>query len=519
MTDWSVPPSDQGSFSARVLLVTLSSLLAVLPVLGVALTAGGAEDLAQHDSTAIDAYVEAEMNKAAIPGLALGVVQGNSVVYLRGFGGSGLDGQEVTPQTPFIIASLSKSVTALAVMQLVEKGAVDLDAPLQSYIPWFGLADPHAAATITVRHLLNHRSGISSGEDRLLLVTEPGMTLEQHVRRMRDLTLTHPPGTAFQYSSWNYLAAGLLVEALSGQPYQDYIRHNIFAPLDMHNSFTSQVEATDSGMATGHRWCFGFAVPSSLPYPADLISAGYVISSAEDMAHFLIANINQGQYGDISVLSAEGMAEMHRPVAGSGQEGGYGMGWATITSDGRAMLMHDGFAPGFFASMAIEPGRELGVIVLTNASNLYAPKMAGRIAEGVMDMFAGRQPEATGRDFRTFYLIVNIVVTGLTPLLVLSLLRIRTWRTRLLEIRPAGLRSVSRHVVLPIMGDFVLPFVLLYFIPTGAGFPFWSAMRLFQPDLAYWALAMAIALLVGGVIRIALASSVLRAAGRATRTG
>ena len=112
------------------------------------------------DFAAIDAYVQAEMQAARVPGLALGIVHGDQIVHLQGFGIADPSGRPVTPQTPFIIGSTTKSMTAVAMMQLVEAGKVELDAPVQRYLPWFRVADAEASARITIRHLLNHTSGL-----------------------------------------------------------------------------------------------------------------------------------------------------------------------------------------------------------------------------------------------------------------------------------------------------------------------------------------------------------------------
>ena len=103
------------------------------------------------DFTAIDAYVQAQMNESRIPGLALAIVHGDQIVYLKGYGSADPSGRPVTPQTPFMLASLAKPMTTLAVMQLVEAGKLDLDAPVQRYLPWFRVADENASAQITVR--------------------------------------------------------------------------------------------------------------------------------------------------------------------------------------------------------------------------------------------------------------------------------------------------------------------------------------------------------------------------------
>src|SRR5215218_10317168 len=115
---------------------------------------------------AIERFVQKEMAAQRIPGLALGIVKDDRISYIRGFGKADDSGRPVTPQTPFIIGSLSKSFTALAIMQLVEAGKVELDAPVQHYLPWFRVADEEASGKITVRHLLNQTSGLSTKTGR-----------------------------------------------------------------------------------------------------------------------------------------------------------------------------------------------------------------------------------------------------------------------------------------------------------------------------------------------------------------
>lgn len=115
---------------------------------------------------AIDAYVEEQMRRLNMPGVSLAIVEGDRIVHLRGFGRARPNGEAPSPQTPFFIGSLTKSFTAVAVMQLVEAGKIELDAPVQRYLPWFRVADPQATAQMTVRHLLNQTSGLptSAGE-------------------------------------------------------------------------------------------------------------------------------------------------------------------------------------------------------------------------------------------------------------------------------------------------------------------------------------------------------------------
>ena len=142
-------------------LLKLASLIILLACLASSTAFAKAPQVAAPDFAAIDSYIEAQMKDIGLPGMSIGIIQGDQIVYVKGYGIADPSGRAVTPQTPFWPASLAKPVTALAVMQLVEAGKVELDAPVQRYLPYFRLADEQASATITVRHLLNQSSGIS----------------------------------------------------------------------------------------------------------------------------------------------------------------------------------------------------------------------------------------------------------------------------------------------------------------------------------------------------------------------
>src|SRR5690349_8572586 len=205
---------------------------------------------------AVDAYVADRMRAARIPGLALVIVEGDRLVYARGYGRADPSGRPVTPSTPFILGSIAKPFTALAVMQLVEAGKVELDAPVQRYLPWFRVADPAASATITVRQMLYQTSGIPQPPTSQAIADQDAGALEHAVRALAMVEPIGQPGTTFAYSNGNYDTLGMIVQAVSGQSYEAYVRQHIFAPLDMRNSFASQDEAIRHGMASGYRWWF-----------------------------------------------------------------------------------------------------------------------------------------------------------------------------------------------------------------------------------------------------------------------
>jgi CubicO group peptidase (beta-lactamase class C family) len=243
----------------------------------------------ETDFAAIDAYVTEQMNDLDIPGMALGIVQDGQIVHVQGFGVADSSGRTVTPQTPFYIGSVTKSFTALAVMQLVEAGKIDLDAPVQIYLPWFELADKEASAMITVRHLLNQTTGISEKDGNRFWPSQQG--LEETVRGLDTIQLAQPVGTTYQYCNINFMITGLIVEKVSGQSYADYVTQHIFEPLDMRHSYASRAPALADGLAEGHIYMFGRVFRDEGPMPPANLPAGTLIASVEDLSHYLIAQL------------------------------------------------------------------------------------------------------------------------------------------------------------------------------------------------------------------------------------
>ena len=179
------------------------------------------------------------------------------------------------------------------------------------------MADPQAFSEITVRHLLSQTSGLPLEPAWQLLADfddQPDAN-ERQARALSTVQLSHPVGSAFEYSNLNFNLLGLIIEAASGESYADYIQKHIFDPLEMRHSYTSKAAAKKDGVAVGHQTWFGFplAVPD-LPVPVGSLPSGQLISSAEDMGRYLIAQLNEGRYGDAQILSPEGIAELHRPA-------------------------------------------------------------------------------------------------------------------------------------------------------------------------------------------------------------
>lgn len=440
---------------------------------------------------ALDAYLQAQVDRLRIPGAALAVVEGKQIVHVRGFGKARPGGEAPSPQTPFVLGSLTKSFTAVAVMQLVEGGKIELDAPVQHYLPWFRVADPHASAQITVRHLLNQTSGLSMVPGMINLAdfdTRPGAT-ERQARALSTRVLTRPVGTAFEYSNMNYNLLGLIIEATSGESYADYIQHHIFDPLAMSHSYTSQAVARQHGLAVGYRYWFTFpvAVPK-LPLPLGSLPGGLLISSTEDMGHYLIAHLNQGRYGDIQILSGAGLDELHRPVAEFRQMGfsfgHYGMGWFTLESGKSSIVWHGGTLPDFFAYMALLPEQNKGMVLLVNANHVLLDKLnLTEMGMGAAQRLAG-EPPAPFRFGAVPWLLRSLLLIPLLQIVgvVTTLRHWRRWHQDPAS-RPTNQDKWVRHLLLPLLSNLLVALPLLPMLGNMRSF-----LLLYMPDFAWIAL-------------------------------
>lgn len=474
---------------------------------------------ADQDFAAIDEYVQKQMEEARLPGVALGIVKGDEIVHLKGFGEADDSGRKVTARTPFIIGSNAKSFTALAIMQLVEEGKVELDAPVQRYIPWFRVADPEASRRITVRHLLNQTSGLPATADAYLLKGEDGSAgaLEKGVRSLSTAELAAPVGESFAYCNMNYATLGLIVQTVSGTPYEQYVEEHILAPLKMDNSFMSPWEAERHGLATGHEYWFGRPFSGGgMPYNRASTPSGLIVSDAEDMSHYLIAQLNGGRYGEARILSPEGIAELHRgdtePVKLGDVTASYGMGWADIeAAGGTRIVAHNGDTGDFHAKMLLAPESGWGVVVLMNGSNSLREGGMDETANVVMARLVGIEPIPVTTTFQEPNMLQLLLILAVSALQVAGIVRsvvlLRRWRAHP-ERRPRGVLRTGLRLGVPVALNLAWPWAILYLT---AGFSTDSLVLLMSTDIGWAALVSgAVALGWGVILKPVLAFFALR---------
>jgi CubicO group peptidase (beta-lactamase class C family) len=349
------------------MIAALAAALLVAPAV--------AEPLPGEQARAIEAAANSFLSKRRVPGLSAAVVVDRRLRWTAGFGSA--DAENAVPasaETMYRLASVSKPMTATAVMQLVERGRLDLDAPVRRYVPSF----PEKPWPITSRQLLAHLGGIRHYRaSEALDATRRYVSLLESLDVFKDDPLVHEPGTAFLYSSYGYCLLGAVVEGASGTRFLDYLRENVFHPAGMETTRDDDARVLVPHRAQGYRRALDGDVRNSEPADTSYkVPSGGLIATAGDVARFAAA-LESG-----TLLKAETRGEMWtKQRTRAGRVLGYGLGWGLAEWKGRREVFHTGGQERVSTVLYLEPDRGLAVAILTNLEGARPTDLARTIAE------------------------------------------------------------------------------------------------------------------------------------------
>jgi len=416
--------------------------------------------------------------------VAVAVVRGGEVVYATGVG-AGWDGASITAETPFMISSLSKAVTGLAVMRLVESGAFALDAPISRYLPDLVLgttpAQQQSARSITIRHLLHHRSGL----DVATSFVDPPQDRPGCSPCLRHVPLSSTPGSTFAYTNLNYALLGRVIEGATGRRYRTVLQDEVADPLQMPSLAARRREARDDDLAPPHASLFGIPVRTSgLSLDASAAPAGLLAASVQDVGRMLAMLLGDGVAGDRRVLRPASVDTLLAPWPR--HQTGYAMGWGVGFWDEERIYRHGGMLGGYSAFMALVPGRNAGVAVLANVNSGVAFPARNRLAYGVLRLATGEDPGPVLPLERFVRLLALALVLGLVARLAHHVYRwIQQGRSMQVHWSWGTGAQVLIHLAAPL---------LLVGLPTTYYGVSPAMMIAFQPDLG------SIALLAGAAL-------------------
>ena len=316
------------------------------------------------------AWMEGQIAYRGLPGIAVGVVSDQELIWSKGFGFADLKAKlPMTPTTKFRMASNSKLFTAIAIMQLREEGKLGLDDPVAKYLPWFK-AKPAGEddGPITIEQLLSHSSGLQrEAGDHWSSFEFP--TRDDLQRLYADRQAAFAPSVRWKYSNLAYAVAGLVVEKVSGENWADYVERNIFKPLDMNDS---SVDKKVSGLAVPYGRRMPDGTREVLPFvdARGMAAATGVTSDVGDMAKFLSAQFRRGARGGAQVVSGGSWREMLRVRSvEENWSSGTGLGFDVKRVKDKTYIGHGGGYPGNTTQTLIQLDDKVGVIVLTNTND------------------------------------------------------------------------------------------------------------------------------------------------------
>jgi CubicO group peptidase (beta-lactamase class C family) len=323
----------------------------------------------------IDSYLQSQVDTAKLsptPGITIAIVKGNELVHSKAFGVANLDTKKLlTPEYNFHIASISKTFTAAAIVQLAEYGKIDLNERLINYLPYFYMADSRYKE-ITIRQILNHTSGIPDVEDYEWSknIGDDGAA-ERWTRSLASLKLLSKPGTEFHYSNSAYDVLADVIKWVTGQPFEAFTKYGLLSKLKMQNSSFLLSDIPDSLRTSPH---VGVPLQVSKVYPYNRMHApsSTLNSNAIELSKWVIANLNDGVYEGTQILSAKGIALMQSPTFEVDSLSGksIGLAWFSYPYKGVNIINHDGADDGYVSVLCMVPSLKLGFVILFNSDEV-----------------------------------------------------------------------------------------------------------------------------------------------------
>ncbi len=321
-----------------------------------------------------------EVQSKDLPAFSISLVAGEQVIWFDGFGHQNVERQErATPLTVYRVGSVSKLFTDIAIMQLVEQGRLDLDAPVSEYLPTFAPTNPYDEP-ITLRRLMSHRSGLvrEPPVGHYFDPTEP--TLAETVRSLNGTTLVYEPGTKTKYSNAAIATVGAVLEAASDTPFSQYIDEQILQPLGMTRSSFVLTPEVEENLATAWMWTYDGRRFEAPTFAMGMAPAGNLYSTVIDLSNFLLAIFAEGRGPGGAIVKPETLAKMIAPgTEADGSPQRFGLGFHVTELDGHRQIGHGGAVYGFSTQLEALPDRMLGVaaVAALDGSN----GVVGRLTE------------------------------------------------------------------------------------------------------------------------------------------
>lgn len=443
----------------------------------------------QNIKATLDKYIEEFINEQNIPGASVAIVHNKEVFFTKTMGVTGESEKKVTSKTPFAIGSISKSLTALAIVKLIEDKKIKLEDPVQRYLPWFKLKDSQISSTITIQHLLTHTSGINTYEGLALSdkQSKSSTALKENVMELLNVKVTAPPGEKYQYSNANYIVLGALIEEVTNEIYSSYMEKYIFQPLNMNGAAASKEIAYEKGYLTGYQSWFGSVVSydnAGAPY-------GYITANLEDMIQFIMF-LNRQE--NPQFLKQENMNLYLSPLYQTNSEKSYGFGLRTTNiNESETMIWHSGSTPDARAEIFTLNKSGWSGVILTNKNHVLEETALSELKKGIISILNGEEPVDIPKNIPLTQIIMLIVTL---ILFVISIMLIKKYK---------HMKTVKKVIWLSIGGlSLLLSITFIPLLTYSTSSP-WRTIKIFAPDVALVTSIIVTLLAVNGLISIRIA--------------
>jgi putative pyoverdin transport system ATP-binding/permease protein len=399
-----------------VLSVFFSAILLPLRSYALSNSTDEIDYLSEKDKTKVENFIEKQMEKGKIPGMSVVIVDGDETVYQKGFGYSDIEQEKpVTSKTLFEIGSNSKAFTALGILNLQNSGLIKIDDKVTKYVPWLKVKYQGKEVPITIEELLHHTSGIPFKSIDKIPVSSDDNAIEETVKTLINIELNSKPGEEFQYATINYDILGLVIEKVTGTSYEKYIEENVLKPMGLNHTYLFSNTSNYADLAKGYK--IGFLKPRLYDAPVYRGNkpAGYIISSAEDMAKWL--KIQMGTYED-SKINENLIKDSHKPnrrVPPIGDGSSYAAGWF-VYQIGGGEISHGGSNPNYSSYILFRPEDKVGIAVLSNTNSEYV----SAITNGVNELLQGREYNQDTKDLNQSADTISILIICIASLIIIS---------------------------------------------------------------------------------------------------
>lgn len=339
--------------------------------------------LSQNLSVSVDSYLQRIHSTHIIPGFSVVVVKDNKVIFSKGYGVEKTGTKRpFTPATVIAVGSLTKSFTALAVMKLVEKGKLSLNAPVIQYLPWFHTANKEQSDKITIKMLLNNTSGLYT-PNTIPSYELSEAAIETFVKNLSSVYLYKEPGNSYEYSNTGFIVAGLVISKVSGMPYASFLEKEIFLPLGMKHTTTNPEDFDRMNIAYGHYPSIRSVIVAKREPEFETVEyapAGSLLhSSTDDIGKYLVALMNE--YGIVNSQIKKALwtpyinfPGLTKEDGGDGKSYSYGLGWMISTIEARKIIHHGGSTGKTSSFTMIDTANKIAASILMNVDMTFIDK-------------------------------------------------------------------------------------------------------------------------------------------------